>query len=506
MKTYQYFVAGQVVTLQSEGCEIAVRYQESLTRAGRRSCAEAICPVSFAERIEVPGELYTMLPMRAAPEELASLVSKFQAAEDVVRATTVFRSGSHRVYAADRVLVGLRAGVSRELLESNAEVARVEHVAAGDFIVHLHEGRDPLALTTVLAGQPGVDYAEPDWVIVGDRVSRGLAHPQTVSGGSDPLAPLQYCLDITQARRAWERVTPSREVRIAILDEGVETTHRDLRSAIVGEYDAVDNDDFQEPKPWDAHGTACAGLAAAVPENGVGIRGIAGGCSLLAVRIAYSRMPGGRWSTSCMWITRGIEWAWRVGKADILSNSWANSPPSSAMISAFNRARAEGRGGKGCVVVVAAGNNDRQIGFPANLEGVLTVSASNKYDEPKTKISHDGETWWGSSFGARVDVAAPGVGNLTTDISGAKGYNTGGSWLSSDFVENFNGTSSSTPIVAGVAALVLSKNSSLREEQVREIITRSADKVGDVVYDASREHNERMGFGRVNALRAVELA
>jgi thermitase len=60
----------------------------------------------------------------------------------------------------------------------------------------------------------------------------------------------------------------------------------------VGNYDAIDDDAFQEPNPWDGHGTACAGLAAAIHNNERGIRGT-GGCSLLAVRIAYSSQPGG---------------------------------------------------------------------------------------------------------------------------------------------------------------------------------------------------------------------
>jgi thermitase len=61
----------------------------------------------------------------------------------------------------------------------------------------------------------------------------------------------------------------------------------------VGNYDAIDDDAFQEPNPWDGHGTACAGLAAAIHNNERGIRGTGGGCSLLAVRIAYSSQPGG---------------------------------------------------------------------------------------------------------------------------------------------------------------------------------------------------------------------
>ena len=142
------------------------------------------------------------------------------------------------------------------------------------------------------------------------------------------------------------------------------------------------------------------------------------------------------------------------------------------------------------------------MAFPANLPNVLAISASNEFDQPKTKTSADGETWWGSNFGPEVDLAAPGVHNFTTDIVGQDGSNPGGA--DADYVNNFNGTSSATPIVAGVAGLVLSVNPNLTEAQVRRLLTQTADKVGQVVYTNGR--NNQMGQGRVNALRAVQAA
>jgi subtilisin-like proprotein convertase family protein len=258
----------------------------------------------------------------------------------------------------------------------------------------------------------------------------------------------------------------------------------------------VDGDSFQEPKPWDGHGTACAGLAAAVHDNVVGIRGIGGGCSLMAARIAYSQQEGANWTTSNSWIARAIDWAWENG-ADVLSNSWGGGTPSSAIINAFGRARTQGRGGKGSVVVVAAGNDSSAVDFPGNLPNVLTVSASNEFDQFKTKTSGDGETWWGSNFGPEVDVAAPGVHNWTTDISGSSGYRIGN-------YTDFNGTSSATPIVAGACGLILSANPNLTEAEVRAIVRDTADKVGGQTYVNGR--NDRFGFGRLNCRAAIEAA
>jgi len=224
---------------------------------------------------------------------------------------------------------------------------------------------------------------------------------------------------------------------------------------------------------------------------------LSGGCAVFAVRLAYSNAPESEWITSNSIIRRAIDWSWNSG-ADVLSNSWGGGAPSNAITNAFNRAREKGRNGKGCVVVIAAGNEDAKVSYPGNLKDVLTVSASNEYDEPKTKFSQDGEYWWGSCFGAEVDIAAPGVHNLTTDMSGNKGYNKEHNYT------DFNGTSSSTPIVAGIAALMLSANPSLSEKEVRDIIKRTADKVGHVPY--VQGHNHRMGFGRVNALNAINAA
>lgn len=103
-------------------------------------------------------------------------------------------------------------------------------------------------------------------------------------------------------------------------------------------------------------------------------------------------------ATSNSIIRRAIDWSWENG-ADILSNSWGGGSPSSAIMNAFERARTQGRNGKGCVIVIAAGNDSGPVTFPGTLDNVLTVSASNEFDEFKTKTSQDKETWWGSNFG-----------------------------------------------------------------------------------------------------------
>jgi hypothetical protein len=138
--------------------------------------------------------------------------------------------------------------------------------------------------------------------------------------------------------------------------------------------------------------------------------------------------------------------------------------------------------------------------------------------------SCDGENW-GSNFGAGLDVMAPGVLISTTDRQGNLGYNpnvaihrlSGGTLVANDFGDQnytiwFNGTSAAAPQVAGIAALILSINPNLTLQQVRNIIESTTDKIGGVTYtlnageQAGLTWNNQMGYGRVNALRAVQAA
>ena len=92
-----------------------------------------------------------------------------------------------------------------------------------------------------------------------------------------------------------------------------------------------------------------------------------------------------------------------------------------------------------------------------------------------------------------------------TTLFRSDGYNDGSRGVDKNYVDNFNGTSSSTPIVAGCAGLILSANPDLTEAQVRKIIVSNTDKVGQVNYDANG-HNVQMGYGRLNVLKSVLAA
>ncbi len=143
-------------------------------------------------------------------------------------------------------------------------------------------------------------------------------------------------------------------------------------------------------------------------------------------------------------------------------------------------------------MIFAAGNDQTRIDFPGSLPNVLTVGATNQWDERKTKTSQDGEDWWGSNYGASLNLMAPGVMISTTDIQGDSGYGKG------PFTHTFNGTSSATPHVAAAAALMLSAAPHLREDEVRAILNTQTDAL-----TKKGKWNRYTGNGRLNTYSSL---
>lgn len=290
---------------------------------------------------------------------------------------------------------------------------------------------------------------------------------------------------------AWLITKGIADVKVAILDEGVDTTHPFLKPAVFAERDFIGtNGDSAMPDGNDAHGTACAGIVLSRSKD---FPGIAPGCQLIAARIAMGDGSGG-WMFEDFKTADAIDWAWRQGAA-VLSNSWGGGAPSDAISRAFARARTQGRGGLGAVVAIAAGNDQMPIDFPGDLPGYVTVGASTPADERKTRTSSDGETWWGSNYGATMHLLAPGVFIWTTDIAGPAGYEAG------DYTKTFNGTSSATPAVAAAAALMISANPAISGPSVRDLLARTAKKLA-----GQTDWTPEFGWGRLDVAKAVAAA
>jgi subtilisin family serine protease len=296
---------------------------------------------------------------------------------------------------------------------------------------------------------------------------------------------------------------------VAIIDDGVDIVHPDLKSNIWENpkkgakdrhgRDFVNDRDKFNPRPKvfqppfddttsnDIHGTACAGIVAA---SGKGVKGIAYECTILPVKVfAASLAPLDR-------IADGIRYATR--HADVLSCSWG-APQHPDIESAVRDAVTLGRRGKGAAVFVATGNEyEKEIGFPSNHPQAFGVGASNDRGR-RSKYSNYGK---GIAFVApSSDEDRDRQGITTTDVSSkTHGYSSG------NYCDDFGGTSSATPLVAGIAALMLSANDALSWQDVGGILKETADKIGGSGARYRSGFSLQYGFGRVNAEAAVKAA
>ncbi len=293
-----------------------------------------------------------------------------------------------------------------------------------------------------------------------------------------------------RAQQAWAVTHGSPEILVAVIDEGVDTLHPDLAPAVRAQRDFVDGHAHALPSPQDAHGTAVAGV---IVSRSSRLPGLAPGVSLMAARVARGDGEG-HWIADDFDIADAIDWAWSNG-AHVLTLGWGGGPGVDLIDHAIERARRRGRRGKGALVVAAAGNEEATVQYPAHLEGVVAVGASNQWDERKTRRSQDGETEWGSNYGPSLALLAPGVRIATTDNRGPWGLSP------QDHTLSFNGTSAATPHVAAAAALVLSLMPRLREPDVVRALRAGADRL-----PGQSKWTPHFGEGRLNAFGAMRAA
>lgn len=310
------------------------------------------------------------------------------------------------------------------------------------------------------------------------------------------------------AESAWTITAGSPNIRVAVFDHGFEMNHPDLVNSVYSTgYDA--NTGTSPATVRGDHGTACAGIIGAQQNNSIGVSGIAPNSKLISISINLN------FSDTPQQLANGFNWAWQNG-ADVISNSWGGYTPSSIIDDAITATLAQGRNGKGTIVVFASGNeNNTNIRYPGNSNpDILVVGAISNCGERKSYTSCDGESWWGSNYGSELDAVAPGVFIPTTDRQGDNGYNYNGmtdDYSNRDYTEWFNGTSSACPHVAGIAALILSVNPNLTQKQVSDIIESTTQKIGGYNYQTTSGRpngawNNEMGYGLVNAYAAVQAA
>jgi subtilisin family serine protease len=338
-----------------------------------------------------------------------------------------------------------------------------------------------------------------------------LVKPTAFIPGS-PLYPEQWNLETIKAPGAWD-ITKGREnVVICILDEGCDLDHPSLTFSD----DGINLGTMQTSgSPTGPHGTACAGIAAAKISD-IGIAGVAGNCKILPLAI-------NDWTD--VQVAAGINYAVDK-KVDVINMSfgwdgWNHEIIDSAIQSAFDNN----------IVMCACTHNDNgAIRYPATNPLVIAVGATSTDDNRKTPLSPDREKW-GSNYGdvvvdnkvTGVSVVAPGIRCPTTDILGNGGYYTGSGSMDwkgirynnvgtpdGNYFFIFNGTSAATAHVSGLAALLKSRDQGLSNANIRNIIEKSADKVGSFPYTdipgfPNGSRNQFMGYGRINLFNALNF-
>ncbi|MDX2001510.1 MAG: S8 family peptidase [Chitinophagales bacterium] len=343
-----------------------------------------------------------------------------------------------------------------------------------------------------------------------------------ISGNPDNLTDADMDVD-----SAWTITTGDPNIKIAVIDAGVDTLHPDLNDNLLTGFDATGQGSKGYPnmdKSQNAHGTACSGIIAAEGDNNEGIAGVAYSCKIVPIRMFYYidtslngiPLPNTPWSTTT-WMANALSYAIDSAQVDVISNSWAvpdllipyTGGDTGLVNDIIRKGASEGRNGKGIAMFFSSGNFDPAQPFiaprplwPSRLPEVIAVNATSMCDEAKSVNSCDGEQWMGH-MGDSLDISAPGVKVATCDISGNKGYSSG------DYTFTFNGTSAACPNAAGVMALIYSIRPDLDLEGAKSVLFQSAEKVGGYDYYQARQYgnwSDSLGYGRVNAYKALLMA
>jgi thermitase len=376
------------------------------------------------------------------------------------------------VEVADVVAAGVEGARPVEEIEP-LDVARVD----------LPAGTDVAEAIEQYEGVPWVEYAEPNYYVHATLTPNDTYYNAIPSIGWPGQS---WYYNLINGPAAWDETTGDPGILVGVLDTGIDLDHPDLDSKIVsGEVfisfptsgctsPPTENDD-------NGHGTMVSGIVGAETNNGQGVAGTSWGARLMGIKVLDCNGSGTTGD-----LASGIYYATAAG-VDVINMSLSQCvrvpcntgpcvPPSasSTVQTAVQWAH------DADVTLVAAAGNDGcpYVAYPAAFDEVIAVGASDDPPDQDKKASF-------SNWGSQIDVAAPGVGICTTIIG----------WYGCG-----NGTSFSTPLVAGLSALILSQNPNYTPEEVRAVLCATAVNLPD----GSTPNWD--GCGRVNMASTVTLA
>ena len=363
------------------------------------------------------------------------------------------------------------------------------------FLVRVSPSLAPQLLQT-LAEDPDIDYVAPNHVFRVQQFST-----------NDSLLGEQWGLQAIRALKAWTITRGSPDVLVAVIDTGIDYTHPDLRDQIwinpgedLNRNGRVDSTDFNQidddgngfvddiqgwdftdapnfidlgdylerdadPRDENGHGTAVAGIIAARGNNGQGIAGVAYGCRLMNLRAGTSLgfLEEDDVAAAVLYaVTNG---------ARVINMSFGDVVVSPLLRDVIRYAYA-----RGVILVASSGNSGTdEPHYPSGFSETISVGA----------VTRNRIVAGFSNYGISLDVVAPGQEIWTTRLDG--GY------------QMFAGTSAAAPFVSGLAALILSRHPQWQPEQIRTILTTSAQDLGQTGWD------EYYGAGLIDAYTALQI-
>lgn len=493
--------------------------------------AQQFAPVEAVLQVGDAGTILELQDGQSASELLASSDTSTRASN---RLAAVYRSSyddnSTLMILAGELIVFSANGISRDTLDSvvvkQGNLFFSETLLDGKAYLYTCPS-DPscLAIANNLKGLPEVEHAYPNWIQF--REIRGKLDQETEQNApiattrfniTDPLFSNQWHLTNTgqsggtagedaNVQGAYNQNIGGNygfPVVVGIVDDGLELTHEDFNLFSGNHIDIRDGDSDPSPGASDFHGTAVAGVAAADGFNGIGVSGVAPEAVLAGIRL----IGGG--ATDAMEASALTHELTTFDYIDIYNNSWGPSDNGALwstgplVEAALETGVQIGRAGLGTNYVWAGGN-----GLTAGDNSNYDAYANSRYTIAVAASTNTGVQSFYSEPGANILVNAPSnggsLGITTTDITGTNGYDL------TNYTSTFGGTSSASPLVAGVIALMIDVNQQLNWRDIQKIlaITAEVNDSGDLDWfqnGAGHWVNHKYGFGRVDATAAVNVA
>ena len=500
---------------QPQSCTYARASQYNVSHSSRSQIYNIVEPLQKQRSSRPVPEVYfsTMeIPEGLGKSQFEEFIQDVKATNGVWQALPSFLINGKRVNATNNFYVRLRSADDVNILHQMASQYRIDVVGYNGFM--------PLWYTLACTSSSSMNAIEAaNLFYCSNRFASSkpeFTYSFSALHSDDDLYEQQWNLHNTgqdgypegidiNVERAWE-TTKGSGVVVAVFDQGVDLYHPDLRDNILSAgYDATSNSSPSVITNGSSHGTCCAGIIAAVQDNGEGISGIAPEAKILPISVTLTR---GEYNEQML--ANGINWAWQNG-ADIISNSWGGMEATNMEMldEAIDNALQDGREGKGCVLVFSAGNDGVEVHYPANSDPrILAVGGISPWGDRVSgdRLPDNTNVLFASNYGEKLDVVAPSVFIRTTVNTTLDGR--------TPYKGNFYATSSACPHVSGVAALLLSVDPELTVEEVAEIIESTARKVREedlYVFENDTIHvngtwNNEVGYGLIDAAAAVDVA